>query len=136
MAQTTIDVAKVTCEQLVLLQVADPDHLVRSKHDRAHPRLDRGRRDPDLRWDLAPLSGHAPPDGRDGERRVSRRSLALRAAGLSHGRRGPSRPHHEDRKGGAVTSVGVLAHSAKTLGGGLEELRKTLATYEINDPMW
>ena len=35
-----------------------------------------------------------------------------------------------------MTSVGVLAHSAKTLGGGLEELRKTLATYEINDPMW
>jgi hypothetical protein len=27
MAQATIDVAKVTCEQLVLLQVADPDHL-------------------------------------------------------------------------------------------------------------
>jgi diacylglycerol kinase (ATP) len=35
-----------------------------------------------------------------------------------------------------VTSVGVLAHSAKTLGGGLEELRKTLATYGIIDPMW
>jgi diacylglycerol kinase (ATP) len=35
-----------------------------------------------------------------------------------------------------VTSVGVLAHSAKTLGGGLEELRKTLATYGINDPNW
>jgi YegS/Rv2252/BmrU family lipid kinase len=35
-----------------------------------------------------------------------------------------------------VTSVGVIAHSAKTLGGGLEELRKTLATYGINDPMW
>jgi diacylglycerol kinase (ATP) len=35
-----------------------------------------------------------------------------------------------------VTSVGVLAHSAKKLGGGLEELRKTLATYGINDPMW
>ena len=35
-----------------------------------------------------------------------------------------------------MTSVGVLAHSAKTLGGGLEELRKTLATYGINDPMW
>ena len=35
-----------------------------------------------------------------------------------------------------MTSVGVLAHSAKTLGGGLEELRKTLATYGINDPKW
>ena len=35
-----------------------------------------------------------------------------------------------------MTSVGVLAHSAKTLGGGLEELRKTLATHEIDDPMW
>ena len=27
LAQTTVDVAKITCEQLVLLQVADPDHL-------------------------------------------------------------------------------------------------------------
>jgi diacylglycerol kinase (ATP) len=35
-----------------------------------------------------------------------------------------------------VTSVGVLAHSAKTLGGGLEELRTTLATHGVNDPMW
>lgn len=35
-----------------------------------------------------------------------------------------------------MTSVGVIAHSAKSLGGGLEELRKTLATYGVNDPMW
>jgi diacylglycerol kinase (ATP) len=35
-----------------------------------------------------------------------------------------------------LTSVGVIAHSAKMLGGGLDELRKTLATYEINDPIW
>ena len=35
-----------------------------------------------------------------------------------------------------MTSVGVLAHSAKTLGGGLEELRTTLATHGVNDPMW
>ena len=35
-----------------------------------------------------------------------------------------------------MTEVGVLAHSAKTLGGGLEELRKTLATNGISDPMW
>jgi len=35
-----------------------------------------------------------------------------------------------------VTGVGVLAHSAKTLGGGLVELRKTLATNGISDPMW
>ena len=35
-----------------------------------------------------------------------------------------------------MTSVGVLAHSAKTLGGGLVELRKTLATYGVTDPMW
>jgi acid stress chaperone HdeB len=26
-AQTTIDVAKITCEQLVLMKVADPDHI-------------------------------------------------------------------------------------------------------------
>jgi YegS/Rv2252/BmrU family lipid kinase len=32
--------------------------------------------------------------------------------------------------------VGVLAHSAKTLGGGLVELRKTLATYGVTDPLW
>jgi acid stress chaperone HdeB len=27
LAQTTIDVAKITCEQLVLMKVADPDHI-------------------------------------------------------------------------------------------------------------
>jgi hypothetical protein len=26
-AQTTIDVAKITCEQLTLMKVADPDHI-------------------------------------------------------------------------------------------------------------
>ena len=35
-----------------------------------------------------------------------------------------------------MTSVGVIAHSAKTLGGGLVELRKTLATHGVTDPMW
>ncbi len=35
-----------------------------------------------------------------------------------------------------MTSVGVLAHSAKTLGGGLEELRTTLAIHGIDDPIW
>jgi diacylglycerol kinase (ATP) len=35
-----------------------------------------------------------------------------------------------------VTSVGVLAHSAKTLGGGLEELRKTLSANGVDDPVW
>ena len=35
-----------------------------------------------------------------------------------------------------MTAVGVLAHSAKTLGGGLVELRKTLATHGVTDPMW
>lgn len=35
-----------------------------------------------------------------------------------------------------MTSVGVLAHSAKTLGGGLGELRTTLAAYGVSDPMW
>ena len=35
-----------------------------------------------------------------------------------------------------MTSVGVIAHSAKTLGGGLAELRKTLSTYGIDDPLW
>ena len=27
LAQTTIDVAKITCEQFVLMKVADPDHI-------------------------------------------------------------------------------------------------------------
>jgi hypothetical protein len=27
LAQTTVDIAKITCEQLVLLKVADPDHI-------------------------------------------------------------------------------------------------------------
>ena len=35
-----------------------------------------------------------------------------------------------------MTSVGVIAHSGKTLGGGLAELRKTLSTYGIVDPVW
>ena len=35
-----------------------------------------------------------------------------------------------------MTSVGVLAHSAKTMGGGLGELRKTLSSFGINDPLW
>jgi diacylglycerol kinase (ATP) len=35
-----------------------------------------------------------------------------------------------------MTSVGVLAHAGKTMGGGLGELRKTLAAYGINDPLW
>jgi diacylglycerol kinase (ATP) len=35
-----------------------------------------------------------------------------------------------------MTSVGVVAHAAKQLGGGLAELRTTLAAYGINDPPW
>jgi diacylglycerol kinase (ATP) len=35
-----------------------------------------------------------------------------------------------------VTSVGVIAHAAKELGGGLSELRKTLALYGFTDPAW
>ena len=35
-----------------------------------------------------------------------------------------------------MTSVAVIAHAAKELGGGLPELRKTLATYGISDPLW
>jgi diacylglycerol kinase (ATP) len=35
-----------------------------------------------------------------------------------------------------MTSVGVVAHAAKRLGGGLAELRRTLATYGIDDPPW
>jgi diacylglycerol kinase (ATP) len=35
-----------------------------------------------------------------------------------------------------MTSVGVLAHSAKSMGGGLGELRKVLSSYGVNDPPW
>ena len=35
-----------------------------------------------------------------------------------------------------MTSVGVVAHAAKQFGGGLAELRKTLAAYGISDPPW
>ena len=35
-----------------------------------------------------------------------------------------------------MTSVGVVAHAEKRLGGGLAELRKTLAEYGISDPPW
>jgi diacylglycerol kinase (ATP) len=35
-----------------------------------------------------------------------------------------------------VTAVGVVAHAEKRLGGGLSELRKTLAEYGISDPPW
>jgi YegS/Rv2252/BmrU family lipid kinase len=35
-----------------------------------------------------------------------------------------------------MTSVGVVAHAGKDLGGGLTELRTTLAGYGISDPPW
>jgi YegS/Rv2252/BmrU family lipid kinase len=35
-----------------------------------------------------------------------------------------------------VTSVGVVAHAAKRLGGGLAELRRSLAAFGITEPPW
>jgi YegS/Rv2252/BmrU family lipid kinase len=35
-----------------------------------------------------------------------------------------------------MTSVAVVAHSGKTLGGGLVELRRALAAAGVDDPMW
>jgi diacylglycerol kinase (ATP) len=35
-----------------------------------------------------------------------------------------------------MTSVAVLAHSGKTFGGGLDELRRSLATQGVTDPAW
>src|SRR5947207_3814531 len=35
-----------------------------------------------------------------------------------------------------MTSVAVVAHREKKLGGGLSELRQTLAASGVNDPLW
>ena len=35
-----------------------------------------------------------------------------------------------------MTSVAVIAHTGKTLGGGLEELRRVLARAGVDNPMW
>ena len=35
-----------------------------------------------------------------------------------------------------MTTVGVVAHSAKTLGGGLPELRRVLAAEGVSEPLW
>src|SRR5512133_1955633 len=35
-----------------------------------------------------------------------------------------------------MTSVAVVAHRDKKLGGGLSELRQTLAASGVNDPLW
>jgi diacylglycerol kinase (ATP) len=35
-----------------------------------------------------------------------------------------------------VRSLAVIAHTGKTLGGGLEELRAVLARYGVTDPLW
>jgi diacylglycerol kinase (ATP) len=35
-----------------------------------------------------------------------------------------------------MTSVGVIAHAGKELGGGLPELRETLRSHGIDDPLW
>jgi YegS/Rv2252/BmrU family lipid kinase len=35
-----------------------------------------------------------------------------------------------------MTSIGVVAHAAKHLGGGLAELRKSLSSHGIDDPPW
>jgi diacylglycerol kinase (ATP) len=35
-----------------------------------------------------------------------------------------------------MTSVAVIAHTGKSLGGGLNELRETLAAHGVSDPLW
>ena len=35
-----------------------------------------------------------------------------------------------------MTRVAVIAHAGKTLGGGLPELRRTLAQHGVDDPFW
>ena len=49
-----------------------------------------------------------------------------------------ARPRAERRGAGGVgmTSIAVLAHSAKTFDGGLPQLRRTLAGYGFADPPW
>lgn len=39
-------------------------------------------------------------------------------------------------KGSSMTSVAVIAHVGKSLGGGLSELRKVLAESGVDDPLW
>ena len=35
-----------------------------------------------------------------------------------------------------MTSVAVVAHAGKTVGGGLEELRRELLRHGVDDPIW
>src|SRR5262249_28875008 len=45
----------------------------------------------------------------------------------------------QPRRGGGpapMTTVAVVAHSGKTLGGGLPELRRLLASHGVTEPIW
>jgi diacylglycerol kinase (ATP) len=56
----------------------------------------------------------------------------------SAGTRGPLRYGGAARtsRGHNLPSIAVVAHSGKSLGGGLPELRKVLAAEGVNDPLW
>ena len=59
---------------------------------------------------------------------------AVRRPGIRRGRGtpGPSTAHPGDR----MSTVAVVAHTGKSIGGGLPELRRVLAREGINDPLW
>src|SRR5207244_1987854 len=91
------------------------------------------------------LSGDASPDRRDGERRLGARGAHVRVPRCSFGRRGrrPTPPTartspaaRRSIEGSRVTSVAVLAHRGKTLGGGLGELRSALSNAGFDAPLW
>ena len=55
--------------------------------------------------------------------------FACRAAGAAADAR-------RRRAGAGMTTVAVIAHAGKTLGGGLPELRRVLDAEGVGDPLW
>ena len=61
--------------------------------------------------------------------------LATRAYGEAV-RRQAARERGGGAEGAAMSQIAVIAHTGKTLGGGLEELRAVLGRYGVIDPLW
>ncbi len=88
---------------------------------------------------FAPVPGDALPDRRR-RRRPARFPRALRVAArrARRGRAGRAWQNIRERiaRGGPMTTVAVIAHARKSLGGGLGELRSVLADEGVTDPIW